>query len=146
MCSEVFIRDYSYFLKVAGSQRSHMKLTRVYYKRRLAFLGCIELHALASWTKSPNWWKGLDNLFQHSPYVFALWPIVTCFGEPQYIYFNFCVGQDLILGPPALIPYWIACTSQLNQKSELMERARQFISTVRWLRRTSAMVLFLSTR
>jgi hypothetical protein len=30
---------------------------------------------------------GLDNLFQHSPYVFDLWPIVTCFGEPQYISF-----------------------------------------------------------
>jgi hypothetical protein len=26
--------------------------------------------------------------------------------------------------------YWIACTSQLNQKFELMERARQFISTL----------------
>jgi hypothetical protein len=30
---------------------------------------------------------------------------------------------------PALIPYQASCTSQRNQKSELMERARQFTYT-----------------
>jgi hypothetical protein len=107
----------------------------------------IELHALANYSKSPSWWKDVGNLFQHSPYVFALWPIVTHVLGSRNISFNSCVGQDLILGPPALIPYWIACTSQLFQKPELMERCRQFISTnlSLWWHYYSTQMMLLTT-
>jgi hypothetical protein len=41
-----------------------------------------------------------------------------------------CESQDLNSRPGALIPCQASCTSQRNQKSELMERARQFTYTL----------------
>jgi hypothetical protein len=87
---------------------------------KLPKITCVKLHALANTTKSPNWWKGLVQ----STYTLQH-PHSRVTGEEKvntWTQIN-CENQDLNTRPWALIPCQASCTSQRNQKSELMERA-----------------------
>jgi hypothetical protein len=73
-------------------------------------------------------------------HLYTSTPLLTCDGRRESQHMdtkgddnNFiinCENQDLNTRPWALIPCQASCTSQRNQKSELMERARQFTYTL----------------
>jgi hypothetical protein len=94
-------------------------------------VGCVKLHALANATKRLIWWKRLDNIFifQHSPSRVASlglnidrkWAAISLFNIASAGSWT----QDLL----ALIPCKTACSSQCDQKTDLMEETRQYIYT-----------------
>jgi hypothetical protein len=97
---------------------------------------CVELYALANAIKRPIWWKRLGNTFilQYSPSRVASsvlnvdqkWAAISLFNIAPTGSWT----QDLL----TLIPYRTICSSQCDQKTDLMEDTRQYIYTsIFWL-------------
>jgi hypothetical protein len=92
----------------------------------------LELHALASSTKIPIWWKKLDNYIQHLPLHLGQWVLYICFlgvdpwiflGRPHYFIFQLrSLGFEVWY-------HVVACSSQLKQKTDILEETRQLYST-----------------
>jgi preprotein translocase subunit SecG len=101
------------------------------FLRVVFFVALVELHALANATKRPIWWKRLGNAFilQHSPSRVASLGL-NVDRKWAAIFFIYIAParswtQDLL----ALIPCKTACSSQCDQKTDLMKETRQCIYT-----------------
>jgi hypothetical protein len=78
---------------------------------------CVELHALINAIKRPIWWKWASSRLNMD----QKWAAISLFNIAPAGSWT----QDLL----ALIPYRTACSSQCDQKTDLMKETRQYIYT-----------------